>query len=106
VTDEVYATPAEAVLGADRAIPKRYARVLAVEYSPDGGRALVFLEYNEPPHTEPYLVLCERDGDGWRDGQGSNGSEWLFTHDDPVSGHLGVRILGWDPPRIRWDVPY
>jgi hypothetical protein len=39
--------------------PARFAHVVAVEYSPSGEHALVFAEFNEPPRTEPYEVLCE-----------------------------------------------
>jgi hypothetical protein len=90
---------------ADPGIPERYTRIVAVEYSPQRDRALVFIEYNEPPHVEPYHVLCERDGEGWVAGNGSNFSDWMLTHHDEHRGDVGVRTLGWDPPTVQWDVP-
>jgi hypothetical protein len=50
-------------------------------------------------------VLCERDGDGWVERIGTDGSKWLLTDHDPKRGDVGVRTLSWDPPEVEWDVP-
>ena len=86
--------------------PAHFAHVVAVEYSPDGDRALVFLEFNEPPRTAPYEALCEKDGDRWIESTGGSGGGegWKWTHDDPVRGPLGVASRS-NPPTARWDVP-
>jgi hypothetical protein len=100
--DQVFASPEEAALEGDRDV-----RVVAVEYSPDGSRAIVFLEYNPGSNPRPYEVLCERFNDGWTSSVGSSGGApgfaWKFTHEMP-SGELGV-LTRWDPPRAEWDTP-
>jgi hypothetical protein len=98
-----YATPEEAVRAAD-GIPPEYARIVAVDYSPDQRHAILLIEYNEPPVTEPYVVLCERRPDGWHQLQGGSGGglSWLSTSDD---GTAGVEVAWGQQPRIRWDVP-
>jgi hypothetical protein len=67
---------------------------------------VVFVEYNEPPDSEPYLVLCERLEDGWIAGGGGSGGgwSWMWTHDDPTLGSVGVEIT-WNQPMARWNVP-
>jgi hypothetical protein len=94
-------TPKEAVR-ADSA-PAEYVHIVAVEYSPSGAHAIVFIAYNEPPDIEPYVVLCENTPDGWVEGSGGTcgGVTWLSTTDD---GSLGVEAT-WAPLRLRWDVP-
>lgn len=101
--NEVFASPQAAAQGDT---PARFTEVIAVKYSPGRDRALVFLELNEPPHTEPYEVLCVRDRYGWRAPIGSSGGGegWKWTHDDPERGPLGV-ASSWRPPTARWDVP-
>jgi hypothetical protein len=98
-----FQTPEAAVL-AD-SVPPRYIRVVAVEYSPDRGHAVVFVEYNEPPSVEPYQILCERVAGGWTEGNGGSGggTMWMRTHDDPDRGPLGV-LTTWEPPTARWKV--
>jgi hypothetical protein len=101
-----FATPEDAVRD-DPSVPPRYVRVLAVRYAPDGTRAVVFVEYNEPPAVEPYVVLCEKVGDGWVESSGGSGGgiAWLGTHDDPAHGRIGV-ATSWYPPTARWNVPH
>jgi hypothetical protein len=86
--------------------PARFARIIAVEYSPSGERALVFAEFNETPHTELYEMLCEKEGGRWHASTGGSGGGrgWKWTHDDPVRGPLGVASR-WNPPAARWEVP-
>ena len=97
-----FATPEEAA-HADDAVPPQYARVVTVDYSPDGNHAVVLLEYNEPPHVEPYVVLCESTPSGWVEGGGGSagGVSWMSTRDD---GTEGVEVLWGRPPRVRWEV--
>jgi hypothetical protein len=64
-----FATPEDAARGD---IPARYARALAVSLSPDERFAAVLLATNEPPFLYPYLVLCEREDDGWVEGASAN----------------------------------
>jgi hypothetical protein len=62
-------------------VPPEYANVVAVEYSPGGEHAVVFIAYNEPPDIEPYVVLCEKTSTGWvesLDGSGG-GLSWMST---------------------------
>ena len=98
-----FETPEAAVL-AD-SVPPEYVRVVAVGHSPDGSRAVVFVEYNEPPRVEPYQVLCEKAAGGWTAGNGGSGggATWTWTHDDPERGPCGV--LTWEPPTAVWNVP-
>jgi len=46
-------------------VPPEYARIVAVECSPGGSHAVVFMAYNEPPDVEPHLSLCEKTAGGW-----------------------------------------
>ena len=99
--DKAFASPEEAALEGDS-----LARVVAVEYSPDGGRAIVFLEYSPDSRPTPYEVLCEKGDDGWSSAIGASGGSgwnWKFTHETP-SGERGV-LTRWDPPRAEWDTP-
>lgn len=81
-------------------IPARYARALAVSVSPDERFAAVLLGTNEPPSLYPYLVLCEREGDGWVEGNSANMS---------MSGEFGEGdqrcrfVAHWQeaPPDVR-----
>ena len=97
-------SPEEAVVAED-SVPAQYVNVIAVSYSPSGESAVVVVEYNEPSAGEPYVVLCERTGDGWTTGSGGSGGgySWIGTSED---GMLGVEVM-WDParPTIRWGVP-
>jgi hypothetical protein len=95
-------TPEDAVRAAD-SVPPQYANVVAVEYSPRGDHAVVFIAYNEPPHVEPYVVLCEKTPEGWVESHGGSGGglSWMSTSED---GALGVETT-WEPRRVRWDVP-
>jgi hypothetical protein len=97
-----FSTPDEAVL-ADDTVPARYARIVAVEYAPDRHHAVVFVAYNEPPHIEPYVVLCEQAEDGWSELHGGSGGgiSWMATAED---GSVGVETR-WQPPTARWGVP-
>ena len=100
--DEAYPSPEQAAKGSD---PD--CRVVAVEYSPDGGRAIVFLEYSPDSRPTPYEVLCEKGAGGWSSEIGSSGGSgwnWKFTHEDPTGGELGVTTR-WDPPRAEWGTP-
>jgi hypothetical protein len=98
-----YATPEDAVRAEDP-VPSQYARVVAVDYSPDRNHAVVMLEYNEPPTVEPYVVLCEHTPSGWVEGQGGSGGgiSWMATRAD---GTEGVEVAWGRPPRVRWEVP-
>jgi hypothetical protein len=99
-----YPTPEEAVRAKD-SVPPHYARVVAVEYSPGEEYAVVCVEYNEPPMVEPYVILCERESDGWSGRQGGSGGglSWMSTSDD---GSLGVEVSwGGSTPSVRWRVP-
>jgi hypothetical protein len=58
-----FATPEDA-FRADDAVPPEYASVVAVDYSPSGQHAVLFIAYNEPPRVEPYVVLCEKTSAG------------------------------------------
>jgi hypothetical protein len=80
----------------------RYANIVAVEYSSSGEHAVVFIAYNEPPHVEPYVVLCRNAPEGWveRRGGSDGGLSWMSTSKD---GSLGVETT-WEPRRVRWDV--
>ena len=62
-----YETPEEAARGD---IPKRYARVVRVDYSADGTRAVVLLATNEPPVIEYYGVRCDLENGRWFPGDG------------------------------------
>ena len=57
-----YDTPEEAARGD---IPERYARVVRVDHSSDGTRAVVLLATNEPPVIEYYGVSCELEDGRW-----------------------------------------
>ena len=72
-----YATPEAAARGD---IAERYCRVGGISLSPDGRRALVVLETNEPPAVECYTVVCERIGDVWfaLGGSGGTGGGWTM----------------------------
>lgn len=96
-----YATPEEAVRAED-SIPPEYVNVVAVEYSPSGEYAVVFVEYNEPPDVEPYVVLCEKEDSGWTERQGGSGGglSWMSTSAD---GSSGVQAT-WHPRTIQWSV--
>jgi hypothetical protein len=59
-----YATP-EAAVRTEDLVPPQFARVVAVDYSPNKNHAVVLLEYNEPPTVEPYVVFCENTPSGW-----------------------------------------
>ena len=83
--DAAFPSPEEVAQAGDSAGTD--ARVVAVEYSPDRDRAIVFLEYNPDSRPEPYEVLCERSENGWTS-----------------SGELGVTTR-WDPPRAEWNTP-
>jgi len=98
-----YATPEEAVRAED-SVPSQYARVVAVDYSPDKNHAVVLLAYNEPPTVEPYVVLCENTPSGWVERQGGSGRglSWMATRAD---GARGVEVAWRRPPTVRWDVP-
>jgi hypothetical protein len=80
--------------------------VLKVDRSPDGQRAIVFLEYNpDSACPELYEVLCEKAGEEWSSSVGSSGGSglsWKLTHEDGAGGELGVTTR-WDPPRAEWD---
>jgi hypothetical protein len=80
----------------------RVTEVVAVEYSPDGRFALVFLEYNG---WMPYEQLCERTDSGWvgTTGTSGGGQGWKLTHEDPARGPLDV-VTEWCPPSAHWDV--
>lgn len=95
-------TPEDAATAED-SVPPQYANIVAVEYSPDGDRAVVFIAYNEPPEVEPYVVLCKKTPGGWVEGRGGSGGgiSWMSTSDD---GSLGVRTT-WDPRTVQWNVP-
>jgi hypothetical protein len=97
-----YRTPEDAVRAGD-SVPPQYANIVAVEHSPSGEHAVVFIAYNEPPHIEPYVVLCEKTPGGWVEGQGGSGGgmSWMTTTED---GSLGVHTT-WDPRTARWNVP-
>lgn len=99
-----FPTPEAAVLGGD-SVPPRYVRVIEVSYSPEGSRAVVFLEYNEPPSVEPYVVMCEKTAGGWIEGNGASGGglSWMSTHEEPDGRRLGV-FTAWAPPTARWNV--
>lgn len=91
-------------MGSESVAP-RYVHVVDVSYSPDGTRAVVFVEYNEPPRVEPYVVLCEKTEDGWVEGDGGSGGgvSWMGTH-EAHGRHLGV-LTTWDPPTANWNLP-
>ena len=84
-------------------MPPRYANIVAVEYSPSGEHAVVFIAYNEPPDLEPYVVLCENTPEGWGAGRGGSagGMSWMSTSED---GSLGVQAT-WNPRTVQWEVP-
>ena len=94
----------EQAVHADGSVPSRYARVIAVDYSPDGRHAIGCLEYNEPPAVEPYVVLCENTPNGWVEGQGVSGGgvSWMATSVDAANG---VEVAWGRPPTVRWDIP-
>jgi hypothetical protein len=98
-----YATPEDAV-GAETSVHRRYARVVAVDYSPDATHAVVSLEFNKPSTVEPYVVLCESTPSGWRElgGGSGDGVSWMATSAD---GARGVEVAWGRPPAVRWDVP-
>jgi hypothetical protein len=97
-----YPSPEEAVVAEDP-VPAQYVRVVAVEYAPDGRHTVVFIEYNEPPRVEPYVVLCDRTQGRWsqQSGVSGGGVSWFGTSDD---GSVGVETT-WHPPTARWNVP-
>lgn len=79
---------------------------MLVDTHPDGRYAVVLIEYNEPPHVEPYTALCRRDDDGWRFAAGHGGwSGWYRTHEDADGAELGFDVTNDDPPAVRWNVP-
>jgi len=94
-----YSLPEEAAVAGDRA-PPEVVEIVAVDYSPQGSHALVFVRYS---HVVPYVVLCEKTPAGWVAGSsGSGGStSWMPTTDD---NSLGVESTWW-PRTVRWDVP-
>ncbi len=96
-----HSTPEDAAT-AD-SVPSQYANVVAVDYSPSGEHAVVFIAYNEPPNIEPYVVLCEKSSSGWVDlvGGSGGGLSWMSTNAD---GSLGVET-SWAPRQVHWDVP-
>ena len=76
------------------------SEVRLVSHSPDDQYAVVVVDYNG---SEPYVELCERQGEGWvsRFGVSSgDGQAWLGTGD----GDRGVETT-WDPPSALWNVP-
>jgi hypothetical protein len=97
-----YRTPEDAARAGD-SVPPQYANIVAVEYSPGGEHAVVFIAYNEPPDVEPYVVLCRNTPGGWVEGQGGSGGgvSWMSTSED---GSLGVQTT-WDPRTVQWNVP-
>ena len=96
-----YPTPEDAVVAGD-SVPPEYVKIVAVDYSPDGSYAVVFIEYNEPPDVEDYVVLCEKTDAGWAEGSGgSAGGVSLMATGE--SGSLGVKTT-WKPRAVRWDV--
>jgi hypothetical protein len=99
---EGYATPEEAAR-AD-GVPPQFARVVVVEHSPDRRHAVVLIEYNEPPHVEPYVVLCQHTPGGWTElgGGSAGGLTWMSTSED---GAVGVVVAWGHPPTITWDAP-
>jgi hypothetical protein len=105
--ERTYATPEDAARGD---IPKRYARALSVEVSPDGHEALVVLATNEEPYIEPYEVVCYREGERWVGGSGSGGIGfgWTSTSIGEDGENLGVLRLADEVPRdveaviVRW----
>jgi hypothetical protein len=97
-----YTTPEEAARAED-SMPRQYARVVAVDCSPDRIHAIVLLEYNERPTVEPYIVLCENTPTGWveRLGGSGGGLSWMATSGD---GAHGVEVAWGRSPTVRWDV--
>jgi len=97
-----YRSPEDAVRAED-AVPAEYPRVITVQYAPDGAHAVDFMAYNEPPATEPHVVLCEKTPEGWceRYAGSGGGMSWMGTADD---GSVGV-LTTWEPPSAQWDVP-
>jgi hypothetical protein len=95
-------TPEGAVIAAD-SVPPQYVNIVAVDYSPRGSHAVVFIAYNEPPDIEPYIVLCEKTPAGWVEIQGGSGGgiSWMSTAEH---GSLGVRTT-WELRTAEWDVP-
>lgn len=95
-------TPEDAVRAGD-SVPPRYANIVAVEYSPSGKHAVVFIAYNEPPDVEPYVVLCEKTPGGWVEGRGGSagGMSWMSTSEN---ASLGVQTT-WNPRTVQWEVP-
>jgi hypothetical protein len=98
-----YSTAEEAARGD---IPSRYARALAVEFSPDGDHAVVLLETNEPPFVYPYQVVCSRGEDGWAEGISGNGpgqtlvegTLWVRTEWRETAGGHVLMADWWDEP--------
>jgi hypothetical protein len=88
-------TPEEAARGE---IPERFARALAVAYSPDGNHAVVLLGTNEEPYLYPYQVVCSLGKSGWVEGTSSNGPGWSSTSSEGEP-NVGV-ATDWDeaPP--------
>lgn len=98
-----FATPEEAVR-ADESMPPQYAKIVAVEHSPDERYAVVCVEYNEPPMVEPYVIVCDKGPEGWEQGHGGSGGglSWMSTSED---GSIGVEVEWWGrAPTVRWDV--
>jgi hypothetical protein len=98
-----HATPEDAIR-AENSVRPEYARVVAVDYSPDRTHAVVSLEFNEPPSIDPYVVLCENTPTGWVERQGGSGGglSWMATSAD---GAHGVEVARGRPPTVRWDAP-
>src|SRR3954454_24250545 len=94
-----YSTP-EAAPPGDDSVPAEFSRVVAVEYSPSLGWAVVFIACNEPTDIEAYVVLCEQTADSWVGSHGgsASGSFWVATSDD---GSVGVR-MEWDERSVEW----
>lgn len=96
-----FASPEDAAIAEDT-VPAEFVKIVAVDYAPDKGHAIVLIEYNEPPDVEPYAVLCQNTPGGWVAHQSgsADGVSWMST-----SERLGVEVTWGDPPLIRWGVP-
>ena len=84
-----YPTPEDAVRAPDSVAPQ-YVSIVAVEYSPRGEHAVVFIAYNVPSHIERCIVLCEKTPAGLVDAHGGSGGgmSWRSRVED---GSLGVQ---------------
>jgi hypothetical protein len=82
-------------------VPLRSANIVAVEHSPGGAHAVVFIAHNEPPDVEPYVVLCEKTPEaGSRARAVPAEVSWMSTSEDDS---IGVQTT-WDPRTVRWNV--